>query len=214
MKKNIKTLSAAALAVTCLLGGCSGEKAKKIDFEENYADAKAAALSVAAVEESAEGFFMSMEMDMVMKMNVEGMDMEMEMDMSIYINHVGDNYYMETVTSMLGEEERVGAAVVKNADETYTAYSWSPDYGTGEMEGYKTDIDVSELGDFEEMFTADSGDFGINELFTTEFASIEDAMRNAVVELVAEESFEDLPITIGDMNALEITKSATEKGGK
>lgn len=210
MRKNIKTLSATALALTCVLGGC-GEKAKKIDFEENYADAQAAALSINAVEESAEGFFMSMEMVMDMQMNYQGMDMDMTMEMSLYINHVGDNYYMETVTSMMGETETVGAAVVKDGT-TYSAYSWMPDYEGG-MEYSKTTVDSTELDEFESMFAMEE-DFGIGALFTTDFANIETVMRETVAELIAQDSFEDLPITIGDMNALEISKSATEKGGK
>lgn len=216
MKKNIKTLSAAALAFTCVLGGCGGEKAKTIDFEENYTVAKAAALNVANVEQSTEGFFISMDFDMVMKIKDQGMDMNIVVEMDIYINHVGDNYYMESCTSILGEEQIVGAAVEKKADGTYDAYSWMTDYYSeeGDMMYAKQNIPASEMEDFDEMFETEEANFGIQDIFSVDFANIETAMRTAIVELMEGDTFSDLPITLGGAEDLVITKKATEKDGK
>jgi len=214
MNKIIKGLSSAALSVACLFGvtGC-GEKAKKIDFEENYETAQTAALSVAAVEESAEGFYVDMSMDMVMKTKVDGLDVEMTMEMDIYINHIGDNYYMETRTKMLGMEEVVGAAVEKESDGSFTGYYWTPGEDI-QMEYTKGTLSETEMVSFEAMFNTDEASYGIKDIFAVEFENIEAAMKETIIELIDEDSFEDLPISIGSMDDLEITKSATEKGGK
>lgn len=215
MKKNMKTLSAAALALTCVLGGC-GNKAKTIDFEENYTKAQTAALSIVDVEESTEGFFMSMEMDMVMKAKVEGMDMEITMEMDIFVNHVGDNYYMESYTAMFGVENTIGAAIEKQADGSYNTYSWMNDYmsETGGMVYYKQNIPASELEEFDDLIDIEEANFGIQEIFEGGFSTVETAMREAIVELMEEDTFSDLPITIGNLEDLVITKKATEKDGK
>ena len=215
MKKNMKTLSAAALALTCVLGGC-GNKAKTIDFEENYTNAQAAALSIAEVEESTQGFFISMEMDMVMKATFEGVDMDVTMEMDLFVNHVGDNFYMETYTSLFGEEATMGAALEKQTDGSYIAYQWAPDYmsETGEMAYMKQTVSASELEDFDEMFTAEEADMGIQDIFKGDFLAVEIAMRNAIAQLMEEDTFSDLPISIGSIEDLVITKTATEKNGK
>ena len=215
MKKNIKTLSAAALAFTCVLGGC-GNKAKTINFEENYTNAQTAALSVATVEESTTGFFMSMEMDMVMKAKYQGMDMDVTMEMEIFVNHVGDNYYMETHTSIFGVEETVGAAIEKQADGSYNTYSWMNDHmsETGGMVYYKQNIPASDVEEFDEIFTIEEADMGIQEVFVGEFAAIETTMRSVITTLMEEDTFSELPITLGNVEDLVITKKATEKDGK
>lgn len=212
MRKSMKKIAATALALTCVLGGC-GEKAKVIDFEENYAEAQTAVLNVAAVEESTEGFYVDMSMDMVIKTSVDGLDVNITMEMDIYINHIGDNYYMETRTKMFGMEEVVGAAVEKEANGTYTGYYWTPGEDD-QMEYTKGTLSESEMVTFEALFNTDEASYGIKDVFSVDFANIENAMRDTIIELMDEDSFEELPISIGSMDDLNITKSATEKGGK
>lgn len=212
MKKSVKTLSAAALAFT-VLTGCGGSEAKSINFEENYTTAQTAALSVMTATESTEGFFISMDMVMDIQAKYEGMDMDMTMEMTLYINHVGDNYYMETTTSMLGEEQVIGAAIEKQSDGSYYAYSWAPDF-YGDIAYNKTAVPASEVEDTMESLMDMDTDMGIQNVFLGDFANIETAMKTAIMELVEEDSFSDMPIQLGNLEDIVIKTKATEKGNK
>ena len=86
MNKILKGLSSVVLSAACIFGvsGC-GEKAKVIDFEENYADAQVAVLGVDSVAQSTEGFYMDMSMDMVVTTKVDGLDVKVTVEMSVSI---------------------------------------------------------------------------------------------------------------------------------
>ena len=87
-------------------------------------------------------------------------------------------------------------------------------FGAGEMAYMKQTVSASELEDFDEMFTTEEANMGIQEIFTGDFLTVETAMRTAIAELMEEDTFSDLPISLGSIEDLVITKKATEKDGK
>ena len=168
MKKLLKGLSTTTLAAVCLFGatGCGKEKAKKIDVEENYATANAAALSASELTSGENGFFLKTETTMRTKASAAGVTMDLKYSGTMVANHVGDDYYLLTEGDLFGGE--TGQAIITE-DGVHTGYMWEvmKDPFTGEIdeEYYKQVIPAEDLDEYTDEFDLLSEDNGFLSVF-------------------------------------------------